>query len=202
MHVFIHVWGAVKGNLFWLNEACFGDPVENSTRDRIKDSLLCGNHPMPPLSLPSLLFGLGADWAAPGVPTLFSALLRCPASSGMPKTENLLSLASGGPETSDCPLSTPWWAGFRDFSQPDTHPGPCGKHARPEHPTSGGTQVFSHSLYSPTPTAVHTCQCMYMWRLEINFGYRFQEFSRLPLRKGVLLAWRSVIELDSMASEP
>ena len=26
--------GAVRGSLFWLNEACSGNPVENSTRDR------------------------------------------------------------------------------------------------------------------------------------------------------------------------
>jgi hypothetical protein len=26
--------GAVKGSLFWLNEACSGDPIENSIRDR------------------------------------------------------------------------------------------------------------------------------------------------------------------------
>ena len=32
LHMFM--CGAMKGSLFWLNEACSGDPVENSTRDR------------------------------------------------------------------------------------------------------------------------------------------------------------------------
>jgi hypothetical protein len=53
------------------------------------------SRPLP--SLPSPPFGPWADWAAPRAPILFSALLRCPAVSGMPEAENLV------PRTAPCP---------------------------------------------------------------------------------------------------
>ena len=34
LHFILKECGAVKGSMFWLNEACSSDPVENSTRDR------------------------------------------------------------------------------------------------------------------------------------------------------------------------
>ena len=60
---------------------------------------------------------------------MLSVLPWCPAASGVPKTENLLSLASVRPRDLRLPLVHPPQAGVRGFSQPDTHPGPRGKRA-------------------------------------------------------------------------
>jgi hypothetical protein len=86
-------------------------------------------------------------------PILFSALLRGPMVSGMPETENLLSLASMRPRDLVLPLVHPCGL-VRSFPQPDTHPGPCGKQAascpqRLPAQSTGRMWVFSHSLYSP-----------------------------------------------------
>jgi hypothetical protein len=64
--------------------------------NQLKNSL----HTQRPLSLPSPPFGPGDDQAAPRAPTLLSALPKCPTISGMPETENLLSLTSMRPR--DC----------------------------------------------------------------------------------------------------
>jgi hypothetical protein len=34
MHIYIYIYGTVIVNLFWLNGACSGNPIEKSTRDR------------------------------------------------------------------------------------------------------------------------------------------------------------------------
>jgi hypothetical protein len=62
----------------------------------------------------------------PGAPILFSALPQL--GLGWLKTRY-----PWGPETSDCPLSTPWQAGSRGFPQPDTHPGPHGNCCQSSH---------------------------------------------------------------------
>lgn len=98
-------------------------PFCTPATDLTKDSGLRGNHPAPLLSLPSPLFSSRADWATPGDPTLFSALLWHTVASGMSKTENLLSLASVRPRDFRLPSVHPIRAGVHGFTQPDTHPG-------------------------------------------------------------------------------
>ena len=106
-----------------------------------------------PLSLcPPLSSDLGLMELPPGSPILFSARPRCPAVSGMPKTENLLSLASMRPRDLRLPLVHPPAGWVHSFPQPDTHPGPHGKHAAvlPSLPAqSSGTLVGRK--FSPTP---------------------------------------------------
>ena len=70
-------------------------------------------------------------------------------------------------------MSTP--AGWVcSFPQPDIQPGrmesilQSSVSTGPEHQNSGGTRVFSHSLYSPIPTALHVCtyrHCVNTWYL-------------------------------------
>jgi hypothetical protein len=93
-----------------------------------------------------------------GSPILFSALPQCPVVSGMPETENLL------PRTAPCP--PPGRLGsVASHSQTPT-PG-CVEIVQqsscvcpPEHRNSGGIQVFSHSLYSPMPSALQFAMVM------------------------------------------
>ena len=127
--------------------------------DGTKDSRPRGNHPAPPLSLPSPPFSPGGlTEPPPGAPILFSAFLQCPAVSGMPETENLLSLASvrprdlGLPLVYHPPIPPPWagsiashsqittWASWKAWSSPPN-----------QHHNSDGLQVFSHSLIPPHP---------------------------------------------------
>ena len=125
---------------------------------------------MPTLFLSSPPFCPGDDQA-----NLFSALLRCPAASGMPKTENLLFLASVRPRDIGLPLVHPLVAslvyrvrpGFHGFPQPDTHKGLHGKRAAillclPAQSTRTLAELWwervcSHSLYFPKPTDL---QCL------------------------------------------
>jgi hypothetical protein len=65
--------------------------------DQTKDSHPCGKHPALLLQLPSPPFGPRDDGAALRDPILLSALSKCLVVSGMPQTENLLSLASVRP---------------------------------------------------------------------------------------------------------
>jgi hypothetical protein len=89
-----------------------------------QDSHPRGNHPVPPLSLPSPPFGPGADRAAPRSSTLFSALPWCPATTGMSGTENLLSLDSMRPRDLRllpvCPPTPPsdWGQWFHETRHP------------------------------------------------------------------------------------
>ena len=76
-----------------------------------KDSCPRGNHPAPYRSIPISSLHPGDDRAAPRASTLFSAFPRCPAVSGMLKTENLLSLASMRPRDLRMPFVHPLWAG-------------------------------------------------------------------------------------------
>ena len=118
--------------------------------DLTKDSCLRGNHPALPLSLPSPLFSPGDD-----PPILFSALLQCPVASGMPESENLLSLASVRPRDLGLPLvhhlqpgslashnQTPTWGSVENILQSSAF-------SRPEYRNSGGVSSF----YCPMPTA-------------------------------------------------
>ena len=109
--------------------------------------------------------GLSLTWKPPSVPLLLPSPLF-----------SLTELPPGGPHFVlssstvssmrcprlrnwylDCPLSTTCQAGVRGFTQPDTHPGPRGKHvavspsmsALPEHQNSGGTRIFPHSPLYP-----------------------------------------------------
>jgi hypothetical protein len=98
---------------------------------------------------------------------LFSALLRCPAVSGMFKTENLLTLASmrlrdlGLSPVHPPPQPVAW---VRGFPQPDTHPQQYSVSVRPEHQSSGGMKVplpppsFSHAR-CPTPQPLNSMTC-------------------------------------------
>jgi hypothetical protein len=70
-----------------------GRPFCDPATDQTKDFCLCGNHPLPPLSLPSPPFDPRISEPPQG-PHLFSAPPRCSAVSEMPETENMLSLAS------------------------------------------------------------------------------------------------------------
>ena len=110
------------------------------------------------LFLPSPPFGPGDDRDTPGAPILFSALLQCPAASGMPETENLLSLASVRPRDLGLPLVCPL-AGWVQWLPIARHPPRAVWKAccspPMSAPNSGGIQVFSHSLYSPMPTDLH-----------------------------------------------
>jgi hypothetical protein len=116
-----------------------------------KDSYTRGNHPVPPLSLPSPPFSPGDDWTAPRGPLLFSALRQCQVASKMLKTKNLLSLASVRPRDLLHP-PTHTQAGFHGFTQPDTHLGPCGKHVAvlPCLPAQS-TRTLVGRWFSPTP---------------------------------------------------
>ena len=113
--------------------------------------------PLSPCPLLPLAPGL-TDRAAPRGPILFSALLRCPVVSGMPETENLLSLASMRPRDLDLPLVHPLWAGsIASHSQTPTQGRmesvqQSSASACPEHRNSGGMWVFSYSLYSSIST--------------------------------------------------
>ena len=73
---------------------------------------------------PLLLSASGLTEPPPGTPILFSALPRCPVVSGMPETENLLSLASVRPRDLRLFPPHPPGTGVRGFPQPDTHQGP------------------------------------------------------------------------------
>jgi hypothetical protein len=124
--------------------------------DRIKDSHPRGNHPVPPLPLPSPSSALGMAEPPLGSPFVLSSSMVSSVKCLIMRTCYLW--PQWGSETSDCPLSNPWRAGFRGFPQPDTHPG-CRSppsSARTEHQNSGGTRVFSHSLYF-MPNAPHSC---------------------------------------------
>jgi hypothetical protein len=77
--------------------------------------------PSAPFSPCSLLSSAPRDARdSPGAPHLFSAFLKCPAVSGIPESENLV------PKTAPCP--PPAELGSSGFPQPDTQPGPYGKH--------------------------------------------------------------------------
>jgi hypothetical protein len=125
--------------------------------DRTKDSRLCGNHPASFSSAPSP-FGPGADQAAPGAPTLFSARPQHPAESGMSETENLSSLASMRPRdiiaSSPMVLSSLWCPRVRAKSVPSPRPpgGGSGGLTRPDaHPAAvpwGPTSVSQVYLSS------------------------------------------------------
>jgi hypothetical protein len=113
--------------------------------------------------LPSSPFGPGADRAALGVPTVFSALPQCPVTSW--DVQELESVISGLHDA-----QRPWIApspplspglGFHGLPLPDAHLGPCGEFVQsqasphPEHWNSGRMWLLSHLLYSPTPTTWH-----------------------------------------------
>ena len=105
-----------------------------------------------PLPLPSPPFSPRAGQASPRVPILFSALLLCPSLSGMPGTENLLSLASVRPKDQGLPLVHPPRAGSTARHPPGASWKVCGQSSKstcPEHGNSGRARVFSHSLYCP-----------------------------------------------------
>ena len=114
----------------------------------------CGNHTAPP-SLLALHPGDEQTAGGWGGLILFSALLQCPAVSGMPEAENLV------PGVAPCPpptelgsvashSQTPTWGRVESVQQ-SFHTSAC-----PEHQNSGRTQIFSHSPYSSTPTTPHS----------------------------------------------
>jgi hypothetical protein len=130
--------------------------------DRTKDSCLHGNHPVPTLPLPSSPFSPGTDQGTPRAPILFSALLRCPAVSGMPKTENLLSLASMRPRDLRLPLVQPLgnWGSVASHSQTPTRGWVEGMrqsfHIRPPRAPELWQDTFSPTLFiSPCPLPPH-----------------------------------------------
>ena len=115
--------------------------------DLTKDSQQRGNHPALPLPLPSPPFIPGPS-AAPGA--LFCSQLLCRIQCGMLEAENLV------PGAAPClPPAPP--CGVSGLTQPDTHPGPCGKHAQssrvrcPEHQNSGGGGFSPTPLFPPHP---------------------------------------------------
>ena len=101
-----------------------------------RKAFLCSTHGLdqgpPSAPFPPALSSLwpGAGQAAPKGPHLFSALPWCPAVSGIPKTENLLSLAYVRLRDLGLPLvHHPLSWGSSGFLQPDTHLGQRGKRA-------------------------------------------------------------------------
>jgi hypothetical protein len=75
--------------------------------DWTKSSLLQGNHPAPPLPMPSSSFGSRADWAAPGAPhTPLCSQLFCNIQRrlGCPRLRTCHLWPLWGPETSDWEL--------------------------------------------------------------------------------------------------
>ena len=124
--------------------------------DCTKNSHPCGNHPVTPLSLPPP-FG-------PKLPTglpLCSQLFQYQVAFEIPKTENLLSLASVRPRDLRLPLVHPpvgWVVWFPTARlSPRASWKACGSppsSTRPEHQNSGRTGVLSHPLYSPIPAAL------------------------------------------------
>jgi hypothetical protein len=135
-----------------------GRPSRSPATDRTKDSRLHGNHPAPlsPCSLlPSALGLTEPPLGPPFCSQVFCGIQRC---LRCPKLRTCYLWPLWGPETSDCPLSTsPWtprtgsiashsqtptWGHVESVWESSTHP---------DHWSSGGTWVFSHSLYSPMP---------------------------------------------------
>ena len=82
---------------------------------------------------------------------MFSALPRCPAVSGMPKTDNLL------PRDASCPLTASWDSVASHNQTPtlgqvkSVRQSPTS--AQPENQNAGGTWVSSLSLYFPYSTS-------------------------------------------------
>ena len=101
-------------------------------------------HPLSPCF--SLPFSPRDDRAAPGAPILFSALPRCPAVSGMPETENLLSLASARPRDLGLPL-------FHPPPPPPARWGSVASHSQT--PTRGHVESMWQSSCFHLPRAGH-----------------------------------------------
>ena len=119
--------------------------------DLTKDSLPHGNHPAPPLPLPSPLLCPGVDQAASRVPILFSAIPQHPAVCDVRDWGPVISdlRKAQWPQTDRCPplsadlgsmashSKTPNWGCVESAGQSSMS-------ACPEHRNFGGTQVLSH----------------------------------------------------------
>jgi hypothetical protein len=99
--------------------------------DLTKDSLPHGNHPAPPLPLPSPLLCPGVDQAASSAPFLFSSIPQHPAVWDVRDWGPVISdlREAQWPQTDPCPpLPEDWGPGFNGFPQQDTHLGLRGEH--------------------------------------------------------------------------
>jgi hypothetical protein len=133
--------------------------------DWTKDSRLCGNHPVPPLSLPFSLCSPKVGGAASGPPLVLRFSAVSSDILGCLRLRTYYLWLPLGPEASNCSLSTtpppphglgtvdshsqtPTWGGKESMLQSSSS-------TQPEHQNSGRMQVFSHLLYFPIPAALN-----------------------------------------------
>jgi hypothetical protein len=173
--------GVVKGSLLWLNKACSGDPVENSTRDRKvshvpRDRCLTPQSPQlhnsvtnsPADKAPSswhlgwllpqgLLFVLSSSEVFGGV---WDARDWEPVISGLCEVQRPRTALVHAPKGWG-----PWLPTARHPSSSVESVRHSSVSACPEQRNSGGTWVFSHSLYSPMQVGMYVSVqvCMYLW---------------------------------------